>query len=393
MKMISRIKIMVKCFIVMLLLGACQDVVTYDDNYDDGMTSTGAPVIKAVYDAEDREMLLPITDGNLEQMIVIEGSNLSNVTKVMFNDVELSPTSVYATASRAYLPIPRQIPLEVTDKLYYETELGKTSYDFSVSIPLVQVEGLYNEFALPGTSVQLKGKYFDLYGFGGETATSTITMNGVELVVDSITDKYLSVIIPEGAQDNSVIEINYVGAGGSSYVEKIPYRMTNAIIWDLANPDNHGLWAGKDLICSEPGETDPELLFGPYFRVKGSYGAWSWNNLPCGGFNCPADVAANPADYNFKFEVYSPAGFPFYDSASFGYLIELNGGHYAWNPSANGSFNTYDKWCTVTLDLQSICSNAFTEGWTGLSFILQPNSDWNVDHSFANIRLEKKIKP
>ena len=278
MKKIFRTKILMKCFAVMFLFGSCQDVVTYNDNYDDGMTSVGVPVIKAVYDSNDREMLLPITNGNLEQMIVLEGSNLSNVKKVMFNDVELSPSLVYATASRAYLPIPRQIPLEVTDKLYYETALGKTTYDFSVSVPSVQVDGLYNEFALPGTSVQLKGKYFDLYGFGGETSTSTISMNGMEVVVDSISDKYMSIIIPEGAQDNSVIEINYIGAGGISHVEKIPYRMTDAIIWDLSNPDSHGLWAGRDLICTEAGESNPEILYGPYFRVKGSYGAWSWNN-------------------------------------------------------------------------------------------------------------------
>ena len=60
MKMNIRFKIMVQCFVVMLLLGACQDVVTYNDNYDDGLTSTGAPVIKAIYDVEDRDMLLPI---------------------------------------------------------------------------------------------------------------------------------------------------------------------------------------------------------------------------------------------------------------------------------------------------------------------------------------------
>ena len=150
--------------------------------------------------------------------------------------------------------------------------------------------------------------------------------------------------------------------------------------------------AGKELIINEAVDNEPEILYGPYFRVTGSYGAWNWTNLVCGGFNCPADVAAAPADYNFKFEVYSPTGHPFYDSAGYGYLIQLNNGNYPWNPSANGSFNTYGKWCTVSIDLQTVTGNAFSEGWTGLSFILQPNSDWNVDHSFANIRIEKKIR-
>ena len=50
-----------------LSFGACQDIVTYNDNYDDEMASSGAPVIDAVYDSKDRDKLLPITDGNLEQ--------------------------------------------------------------------------------------------------------------------------------------------------------------------------------------------------------------------------------------------------------------------------------------------------------------------------------------
>lgn len=33
-----------------LSFGACQDIVTYNDNYDDEMASSGAPVIDAVYD-------------------------------------------------------------------------------------------------------------------------------------------------------------------------------------------------------------------------------------------------------------------------------------------------------------------------------------------------------
>ena len=50
---------------------------------------------------------------------------------------------------------------------------------------------------------------------------------------------------------------------------------------------------------------------------------------------------------------------------------------------------TYDRQMS---DEETVSGNAFSEGWTGLSFILQPNSDWNVDHSFANIRIEKKIR-
>lgn len=110
----------------------------------------------------------------------------------------------------------------------------------------------------------------------------------------------------------------------------------------------------------------------------------------CGGCDIPAEAAANPSDYWFKFEVNSANGNPFYDSASVGYLIQLNGGQYAWNPSANGSFNTYGNWCTVRLELSEVATNGINAGWNNLFWIMQPNSDWNTDHSFANIRIEKK---
>ena len=34
----------------------------------------------------------------------------------------------------------------------------------------------------------------------------------------------MSVVIPEDAQDNSVIEVSYMGAGSVAHTEKIPYR-------------------------------------------------------------------------------------------------------------------------------------------------------------------------
>ena len=61
------------------------------------------------------------------------------------------------------------------------------------------------------------GNYFDLYGFGGETETSTIKMNGQDLKVDSISEGYIAVVIPEDAQPNSVIDINYEAQAGLIY--------------------------------------------------------------------------------------------------------------------------------------------------------------------------------
>lgn len=87
-------KYMYMLFMVSLAMASCNDIVTYDDNYDDGMTSTGIPVINAIYDSEDTECTTPLDNAVFEQMIIITGNNLSQVKKIMFNDVEVKLSEV-----------------------------------------------------------------------------------------------------------------------------------------------------------------------------------------------------------------------------------------------------------------------------------------------------------
>lgn len=122
------------------VLTSCQDVVNYDEGYDDSMSSHGVPSIAAIYDAEDTALENPLAEAAFEDMIMLKGENLSSVKKVIMNDVEVPLSEIYATAKAAYFPIPRQIPNEINNKLYYETVLGSTSYDFVVKVPEVQIK-------------------------------------------------------------------------------------------------------------------------------------------------------------------------------------------------------------------------------------------------------------
>ncbi|WP_436415166.1 glycan-binding surface protein [Petrimonas sp.] len=379
---------------ILIFVGACQDIVTFNEGYDDGLTSTGAPAISGVYDYKDTQGNSPIAGASFLDMIMLKGSNLSHVKKVTINNIEVPVSEIYATAKASYFPIPRKIPEEVTNEIYYETELGSTTIDFTVSIPELRIEGLYNDFALPDSSVQVVGEFFDLYGFStGPDATATITMNGTPLKVDSLTEQYMSVVIPENAIDNSTIVFTYNDIDGSQTSITVPYRFTNSVVWDLTTPEKYWFWAGTEFITDGADANAPKPLYGPYIRVEGRFGGWTWNSLPCGGFGLDEDIAANPADYLFKFEVCSAPGYPFYDSGkNGGYIIQLNNGWYIWNPSSVKSFNTYGKWKTVSLELTDVATNGLNAGWTDMYWILQPNNDWNVDHSFANIRIEKKLK-
>lgn len=375
-----------------LVFASCQDIVTYNDGYNDGTASTGVPKILAIYDVGDTACITPLSEGSLEEMLHITGSNLSGVKKVMFNDVEVPLSGIYAKAENAYLQIPRVIPGEVTNKLVYTTELGEITYDFAVNTPELEVDGLYNEFALPGDTVEVNGNYFDLYGFTTDNSgAATITLNNENVTIDSLTSEYMSIIIPKNAPDNAIISFNYIAPGDVQTTKNIPYRQVQTLIWpDLANYSQYGIWGGSGYITDGAATGEPTPLYGSYVRVKGSFSAWSWNNLPCGGFNFSnEDAANNQSDYYFKFEVNSASSSPFYSSTA-GYIFQLNGGWYVWNPSSDISFNTYGKWQTIEIPLSNVATAGLSTGWTNFYFILQPSADWSLEHNFTNFRIEKK---
>ncbi|MDD4819386.1 MAG: glycan-binding surface protein [Flavobacteriales bacterium] len=381
MKMLIKISVCIAMMAVFSLTSCQQKIVTYNDGYDDGNTSTGAPQISGVYDAKSAES--PIVAADMEQLIKIEGKNLSNVKYIRFNDVDVDLKQVYAKAKEIYLPVPRALPTEVTNVLTVCTKLGVTTTPFEVKVPDMKIDYLFNEFALPGDTVQVIGNFFDLYGF--DTENAVVKLGGVDVKIDSVSASYMSIIIPDGAAENSSVVFSTPSLDAPI---SIPYRNTDDVLWNLSDPDACGLWAGQSFITTGGGVNDPVMLDKPYFRVKGSWGAWSWNNLPCGNINVSSDIADHKSDYYFVFEVNSNSLNPFYASSA-GYIIQLNGGWYVWNPSKDVSFNTYGRWQTIKIPLEEIGGN-LSAGSNGMFFIFQPSDAWSVDHSFANHRIIKK---
>ena len=122
------------------LFSACNDIV--DINYPDRYTNHGAPSITGIYDVQDTGRISALSNGTLNQMLRIEGTNLANVKKITFNGLEVDVRQVYAESGESFVKIPRKIPEHVTDTLVYETNEGKTALYFPVSIPHVELEGL-----------------------------------------------------------------------------------------------------------------------------------------------------------------------------------------------------------------------------------------------------------
>lgn len=388
-----KIKLMILSGACAMLLAACSDVVHYNDDLKDIYAADGAPVISAIFDVTDIESLSPLETGTLNQMIRISGKNLSHVKKVTFNDIPVDITEIYATSEASYLKIPRRIPEVVTNILEYTTELGTTTTQFEVTIPTLRLEGLVNEFCKDGESVQVTGDYFDLFGFGEEGSDAHISINGVALQIDSITDSYMSIVIPEGTPDNTMIDFSWKEVGDEIHTAKVPFRFTKYIF--MPDLNSVGWWDSsvKKYITDGSHPGDPISTFGNFFRITGHFDQWSWNSFG-GGANWPdLDCKGNLDDFVFKFEVCSSSSNPFYDSEVYGYNFALNDGdNYPWNPSAGISFNTYGQWQTISIPLSLVASKGVPEpgSWSNFFMVMQPNTEggWNIDHSFANFRVE-----
>ena len=53
--------------VLLATLFSCQDVVTYNDGYDDGMNSFGAPDVQGIYSPDDTDLQVPLTKGGLRR--------------------------------------------------------------------------------------------------------------------------------------------------------------------------------------------------------------------------------------------------------------------------------------------------------------------------------------
>lgn len=378
---------------VAAMMASCSDVVHYNDDPTDIFASDGAPVIMAVYDVSDTAYATPLTEGYLNQMLRITGKNLSHVKEVKFNGIPVDISQIYATSKESFLKIPRVIPENVTNVLEYTTERGTVNHNFEVSIPNLRLEGLANEFCSAGESVQVQGEYFDLFGFGTEGSDAHITLDGVELKVDSITEEYMSIVIPEGTPDNSIINFSWKEVGSEIHSRNVPFRYSKYIF--MPDLTTVGWWDAsvKQYITDGSHAGDPVSTFGNFFRITGNFDQWSWNTFG-GGSNWPdLDCRQNPENFVFKFEVCSSASCPFYDSETYGYYFALNDSeNYSWNPSAGVSFNTYGQWRTISIPLPLVASKGLPEPgtWANFCMVMQPNTagGWKVDHCFANFRVE-----
>lgn len=388
---------------VVLFTASCSDPVNYNDNYDDQLTSYGPPSVRKI--AASQDTTVSISEGTLTQMISIFGNNLTDITSIYINDVEVDLSTIYAIRSRITLPIPRVIPMEVDNQIKITTKLGTTSTTFKVNSPELKIDGFYNEFAHDGDTVKVVGKNFDLYEITKELAT--LKLNGADIEMVDADAESFSIAIPKNTPYNSVLSISTSKLETS---KEIRFRDRGYPILSIEDPVGvNGAWLpnGNELTDGTRAG-DPKPLVGKYFRIHGTYGAWDWVNVTYARFDMTdADIINNPQNYYVKYEINNNIKYPL------GKIIRIGrpndaGLNYEFDPTAyNGgvTLNTYGQWKTVTFELLDLFKSN-VESEVGIKtclqlpanapdrnhfiIVYQPEKAGEADFSVTNFRIVKK---
>ncbi|MBQ9818936.1 MAG: hypothetical protein IJM60_01480, partial [Bacteroidales bacterium] len=141
-------------FILGVVLAASCANVDYPDRFKE---TTGVPTVHFVRYA-DRD--IAITQANMEELVCVVGDNLTSVHDIYFNDQAAVLNSSYMTPHTIVVAVPKNMPVEQTDKMYLITrDSSVVAYDFKVLPPAPKITGMSNEWAAAGSSVTITGSY------------------------------------------------------------------------------------------------------------------------------------------------------------------------------------------------------------------------------------------
>ncbi len=397
----KRVSFSIICVCMLFGFMACDDITQVDEVLaGENIPNTGAPAITKIVMANDAEGT-PIETAAFTQVVRIEGINLGNVTSLKFNDVDVDLSEVYSSYGAVLAKVPRVLPGTVTDRVYVQTDLGKTSAPLKVTIPKLKIQGLYCEYAQPGDTTYIQGNDYDLYGITAEDAIVKVGDKDVNVLAASETE--LMIQIPGNAKMGDPVTVQ-----GTKMAEPVTLDYAKpgvSELFDFNNWPGYGAfthaskysWAPKDFLYSKftAGPDDPQPLGrdGKYIRFKDDVNAWGWMVFWAGYIDLPADVAANPQDYQMRFEFWNDQKYPLNSN----YRIMF--GNYQWYPGGDGvALNTKNQWKTIRIDLDEedpeghVLVPAGTDSSVRYSFmiIFSPTSAQTYNVAMTNFRFVKK---
>ena len=347
---------------------------------DDMNVCGGAPTLTGVTAPTNRTQVS--TTGNLADWIIVQGSNLCNVSKLSFNDVDVSLADAYVTSTEITVQIPRVVPKNVTNTITVVTAGGTATTGYTLSIPALAVNGMANEYAAPGSKGAIVGLNFDLYEVS--PAKGKVLWNGTALSITKTTADSVYFVVPANAVAGDQLQVQ--DANGTKTTVPGRYKDNRNIVFGY--DANGSVWGGTTYITTGP---TPAPVNGPYIRVQKSIGAWAWTEFSTNNnIVLPADVVANPANYVLRFEVNTMKPF---NANVIKFSIDGDAGStntYLWKPAT--PFYTRGQWSTVTIPLSSFINKPadMAKPQHECKFLFHGDGALDADMSFDNFRIVPK---
>lgn len=396
------------------LMTACED---QPDKYE---IADGVPTLKYVRSPLPEEADSLLVGAYLGNTVCLVGDNLRSIYELYFNDQKATLNTSYMTDHTILVDIPKNIPEEVTNKIYMITKSGaKVDFDFNVMVPAPVVSSMSCEYAPAGSEAVLYGDYF----VDDPNIPLTISMPGDITVegeqITSITKTAVKFIVPVGAMQGNIRVKSIYGTGQSVF----QYKDTRNILFDWDGKYEGALaagnsWSGDD---EKKGQTissvppidgnylvlGPSTLLGGQWETPNAYVMMYWPDQHATQGCVPLydlpQFKKMLEDYELedlavKFEAYVPASNPWMaegmqiqftslDEVSmenqnndyvYGEGKEPRGVWVPWEET--GSYDTGNQWVTVTLKMSEfnkqvsgiVSESEFTEeNLAGLSIFLR----------------------
>lgn len=341
----------------------------------DKESAPGVPVITRV--AQPLELSANLKEGNLNDWLIIYGMNLSTAQQVTFNNEVVERNDFYAVDSMISVKIPRRIPSAVNNKIEVTTKGGVASYDFTINIPVLALQGMYNEYTAIGDTLVLVGKNFDLYDVNETDGEVTFAGNVKAPIVEASADA-IKVVVPPGAQVGKVT-INSPKLSAPLSTDGY-FRDDRNLFFPLTPYPDDEIYGGW-MASSGP---VPAPINGNYYHVVQNWDAnYQWLTL----FSVPRHLGVVGATDNYvlKFEVNALK--PIRNMQATFYLDY--GPAYQWKPfeeTGTGSFTTNGKWKTVTIPMKQL-KNPIEDRAYVWQITFDGHGPDDYDVSFCNFRI------
>ena len=400
----------------MALVAAGAGFTSCEDEPDKYEVAGGTPTIDYVrpVDAASKDSLL--TAASLNNTICIVGRNLRSVTKINFNDQAAVLNTSYMTDNTIIVTVPKAIPNEVSDKIYFiPSKQDTVAYDFKTIVPAPTINSMSNEWAAAGEEVTIKGDYF--LDYDNSHLTIKVGENYTIPYEDlKISQNNIRFNIPEDMPKHEPIYITTINGTTKAGFR---YMDNRGMLFDFDTPwkeggdvlGNNG-WHNRTITSDATSLSGNYMVLGE--TAMGSDGAWNDGNFSFeywpGSWQDPETYSSRPrmqdlADFSdwqnmsLKFEMcipkdnsWSAAPMQIY----FGSVTQVSNGaagtkdiygnvlaganntffhdqgklaralYMPWQNTEDKLYNTEGKWVTVTIPLADFVYDY--DGNKGLSY-------------------------